>query len=235
MVDVFDQVFIRVGGPPGGGKTTFIKAVLADQAEEPALILVRRRRDDPSAPDPELVDVLAAMDEDCDVAIDEGHEPGGSPDLTVHVMAASAGPVLERRQYESEDARLTALLDQSGLPRGYTDLLASRGQILKKVLLDAPPAVCWAIPDEHRGIARSHLVIVNVRGGAERDRAEALVADVARLRRDPEVFADLRLSLVGGRTSITAVVADLADPQDAGTRKALARVRRVLRSRLVHG
>jgi hypothetical protein len=55
-----------------------------------------------------------------------------------------------------------------------------------------------------------------------------LLAEVARLRKDQAVFDDV-MGRRGNKVPITAVVADLAEPEDLGTKKALARVRRVVR------
>jgi len=51
--------------------------------------------------------------------------------------------------------------------------------------------------------------------------------DVARIRNDEAVFQDV-LSFRGHRIPITGVIADLADPADAGRKKALARGRRAI-------
>jgi hypothetical protein len=59
--------------------------------------------------------------------------------------------------------------------------------------------------------------------------AEQLVVDLARLRKDDALFSDI-LGTRGHRTPITAVVANMADPRDAGRKKAVARVRRTIRS-----
>jgi hypothetical protein len=50
------------------------------------------------------------------------------------------------------------------------------------------------------------------------------------VRRDKAVFDDV-LGWWGSKIRITAVAADLAHRDDAGTRKALARVRRAIRAR----
>lgn len=73
-------------------------------------------------------------------------------------------------------------------------------------------------------------MVVNSRHGGNRRAAEALVADVVRLRKDKELAADI-LGIRGNRLSVTAVVADLADPNDPGRKKAIARTRRAIRSR----
>jgi len=79
------------------------------------------------------------------------------------------------------------------------------------------------------GIERAQLVVFDVRHDGERKVAERLVGEVARLRKDEDLFHDL-IGPPGTRTPVTAVVANLADPGDPGCRKALARVRRCVRS-----
>jgi len=54
--------------------------------------------------------------------------------------------------------------------------------------------------------------------------------DLARLRTHKEPFRDI-LGVRGSRVPITAVVAGLAATHDPGRKKALARVRRTIRSR----
>jgi hypothetical protein len=70
--------------------------------------------------------------------------------------------------------------------------------------------------------------VLNTSEDAERERAQGLLDDIRRLRADRAVFDDV-LGWRGSRVPITAVVADLADLRDAGTRKAVARVKRSIR------
>ena len=51
---------------------------------------------------------------------------------------------------------------------------------------------------------------------------------MARLRKDDAVFTDV-IRPRGNRVPITAVVANLTQPTDPGTKKALTRIRRVIR------
>ena len=74
-------------------------------------------------------------------------------------------------------------------------------------------------------------VVVNFRDPAERPAPEQLLVDLARLRNDDAVFNDI-LGWRGHRTPITAVVANISDARDAGRKKAIARVRRTLRSQV---
>jgi hypothetical protein len=73
-------------------------------------------------------------------------------------------------------------------------------------------------------------VVVNFRHGDNHRAADALVADVVRLRKDKELAADI-LGFRGNRIPVTALVADLADPNDPGRKKAIARTRRAIRAR----
>ena len=90
------------------------------------------------------------------------------------------------------------------------------------------PTEHWAVAAGYAGIEHAQLVVLNAREDAERRRAQGLLEEVRRLRVDRAVFTDV-LGWRGSRVPITAVVADLADPRDAETRKAVARVRRSVR------
>lgn len=184
--------------------------------------------DEPNADDFFMSDVGQEL---WDLALIEGDEPTGLPDLVVHVLPASAGPVLRRGRREDGAALLAGPFADRGIPTDLLRRMSTAGDVAVGPQRSGPPAAeHWAIADEHRGLARAHMVVVNVRGDDERSGAEALLAEVARLRGDPEVFADLHLSLTGGRTRITAVAADLTDAKDPGTRKAVARIRRAFPS-----
>ncbi len=89
------------------------------------------------------------------------------------------------------------------------------------------PVEHWAVADRYVGVERAALVVVDVREERERDSAERLVSDVARLRADEELFRDI-LSRRGRRVS--AVVANVGERGDPGLKEALARVRRAVRS-----
>lgn len=91
----------------------------------------------------------------------------------------------------------------------------------------AEPDRHWAIAQGYERIEHAQLVVVNVCDDGQRDRAAALLADLARLRKDRQVFDDV-LGWRGTRAPITAVAADLSDERDPGTRKAVARVRRAV-------
>ena len=91
------------------------------------------------------------------------------------------------------------------------------------------PDMRWAIADRYAGIEHAQLVVVNVRHDRQRQAAENLVADIVRLRKDNDLRADI-LGPRGSRTPITAVAANMLDPDDHARKKAPARVRRAIRS-----
>jgi hypothetical protein len=125
------------------------------------------------------------------------------------------GPVVALAREQPE------LLEQARL-----SLLAGIGKV--RAAPPPTPTEHWAVAAGYSGIERAQLVVLNTSEDAERERAQGLLDDIRRLRADRAVFDDV-LGWRGSRVPITAVVADLADPRDAGTRKAVARVKRSLR------
>ncbi|HEX5051026.1 MAG TPA: hypothetical protein VFZ65_04580 [Planctomycetota bacterium] len=92
-----------------------------------------------------------------------------------------------------------------------------------------PSLESWVLDDGYAGIERAQVVIVNVRSEDERDTAAALIGDVARIRKDKEVFADV-VPIGTYRHPVTAVVADLSDARDVGVKKARGRVKRAVKA-----
>ena len=88
----------------------------------------------------------------------------------------------------------------------------------------------WSLAPSHRGLEGAGLIVINVRADEDRTVADAMLAEVARIRRNQEIRTSI-LGLFGSRTPVTAVVADLLNPKDPGTRKAIDRVKRVLTRR----
>lgn len=114
---------------------------------------------------------------------------------------------------------------------------AARAEMLAKLDQDRqspapPPTKRWAVSDRYAGIERAQLVIVNVRDQEDSRRADELVFDLAKLRQDQKIFSDV-LGYRGNRISITAVAGNVTDPADPGTKKAIAKVRRLIQSRAV--
>lgn len=188
----------------------------------------------------------------------EGDAPPMRSDISVFVAPAAAGGLLVRHETDPADVRrarreaLQYMLDAPEGPttvlgaelgefwvqlaRAHPEVVEERRRALREELdsLNLPqdpapaPVTRWAIAEPYRGIQRAQLVVVNVRDPAERDSGEALLGEVARLRSDRAVSADV-MGPRDNRRPITTVVANLTDAKDPGTKKALARVRRVLR------
>ena len=110
-----------------------------------------------------------------------------------------------------------------GRPRLAADLAKQRAAPPPK------PTKHWALVPGYEGIERAGLVVGNVRGNEEQPQADLFLLDVARLRKDETVFRDV-IGWRGTKVPVTAVVANLADPRDAGLKKALTRVKRAVRS-----
>lgn len=188
----------------------------------------------------------------------EGDNPLEFSDLRVFVVSAPAEgeELFVRRPTMADEGAGGAILAQLlSEPDGMADVLNRIGgarlaelgsrspEFLDKVsakLRDAGAglrsgsaprrAERWTIADGYAGIEHAHLVVVNARHGGDRRVGEALVADMRRLRKDDELSADI-LGARGNRIPITAVVADLADPDDPERKKALARTHRTIRAR----
>ncbi len=166
-------------------------------------LFIRRTRD------------LAAQDR---AKIDAWERLLGEPDGAARWLSQQVGGALV------EFARKKPELFESA----RTTMLAGLSQARKGPA--AMPTAYWALAEPYAGLGHAGLVVVSIRGDAERAAAERLVADVARLRKDENIFKDV-LSFPGSRALITTVVANLTDRDDLGRKKALARVRRALRAR----
>ena len=116
-------------------------------------------------------------------------------------------------------------------PKVEADIRRTLKQKLSAMRHAPPPTPTerWSLEDGYAGLEHAQLVVVNLRGEAERQAAAALVEDVGRLRKDEAVFHDV-LGFRGSKVPVTAVVADLSNPKDPGLKKAIARVRRTVRS-----
>lgn len=199
------------------------------------------------------------MQDFCHAVVIEGDCPVAFADVTAFVAPATGGRLLVRRksdqparQREAMDA-LEAVLSQPGGLEAILGRLIGPGlgefalqqpelveQERRKALaqlaeLRARPTpkqrMRWVVADTYRGIERAQLVVVNIRDHTENDKGKVLLAEVARLRKDDQVFNDV-IGPRGSRVPITAVVANLTQPTDPGTKKALARIRRVIRAEL---
>jgi len=142
----------------------------------------------------------------------EGDCPVPFADVTAFVAPATGGRLLVRRksdqpsrEREAMDA-LEALLSQPGglesilgrlIGPGLGEFALQQPELVEQErrkafaqlaeLRSRPVAkqrMRWAVADTYRGIERAQLVVVNIRDHTEKDNGEALLAEVARLRKD---------------------------------------------------
>jgi hypothetical protein len=165
-------------------------------------LLVRRESDQPSR-EREAIDAFEAV----------LSRPGGLESILGELVGPGVGDFA---------AKLPDLMEQER-QKTLAQLAELRSRPATK------PLMRWAVADPYRGIERAQLVVVNIRDHTEQDTGEALLAEVARLRNDHEIFTDVK-GPRGNRIPITAVVANLTQPTDPGTKKALTRIRRVIRA-----
>jgi len=197
----YSEAVILEGDDPLG--YVDLKVFVAPVPDAGETLLVRRQRD-----------LAAAQRATVDAWERMLSQPDGMTTWMEEVMGLSVGNLLRKDPALGEEAR--------------TKMLASMAAARK-----APPAKAvehWAVSNRFQGIERAGLVVVNIRDQNERASAEQLVADVHRLRKDDTLFNDT-IGWRGHRLPITAVVANIADPHDAGRKKALGRVRRTIRQR----
>jgi hypothetical protein len=239
----------EVAGAVAAARITF-----ASRAPEPASMLPSRLALGPGPAADAFYDT-DLMNAWSDVVIVEGDDPLGYADLRVFIAPPppDGGTLFEERIVDrAQDDRVRAerwkllLNEPGGLARWADEAVGIPGlgesdspglASVRSVLLTgierarkAPPRPepVWSVAAPYPGIEHAGLVVVNVRDEAERANAARLVADVIRLRKEPELFTGI-LSWRGNRTPITAVVADLLGRGDAGRRKALSRARRSMR------
>lgn len=123
--------------------------------------------------------------------------------------------------------------EQESSPKAHPELRRYRGAGACDVALyrfSEPSMDEFFMDKGYDGIERAQVVVVNVRSDAERHMAESLIEDVARLRKEEAIFRDV-IGSRGPRLPITAVIANLWDPKDAGLKKAVARVKRATKRR----
>lgn len=156
-----------------------------------------------------------------------------SPDLVVYVIRplpesllvkGPRGPrqvdresmdLMERVIFHSDPLRLAALHEFE--------------RMLPKLGL-TPRGTGWTIRKDCAGITRANVVVINVHDESERPAAEELAAEVRRIREDPEIKGDV-LGMRANRRQPAILVANLADPKDKELKKALARVKGVMKNR----
>jgi hypothetical protein len=245
-----ERVFVHVTDPPGCGKTTFIESMLG------AALFVFPESEIGS----DTFFMTELMADYSHGVVLEGNNPLESVDLAVFVAPppAAGERLFVRRtrdrageQRGTVDAIERLLCEPDGVAEFLGEIVGgpiadfarkspklmedTRDKLLAGIAAarKAPqpkPTQHWAISDRYSGIEHAQLVVVNVRHDSERGAGEQLAADMVRLRKDKKLFNDV-LGFRGSRSPITVVVANLAPPADMERNKALARVRRVFRSK----
>lgn len=176
--------------------------------------------------------------------------PGVYSDLTVFVFRPRRlSALLKRvpRVSRSEFARAAkryeaALARDAALERFVVSKMGELGRLLtatpggraaarQAMRNEGPPKFSpdeakWALAPGFEGIVTAGLVVLNVSSAAERKGAEALRTEIERLRTDDAVFHDV-MGIEGNRVPKTIVVADLRDPADPETKKAIRRLAKV--------
>jgi hypothetical protein len=148
-------------------------------------------------------------------------------DTWERVLADPAALVRFLTQGLGEPLLVAALAD----PAIVAQHRATMSTELQKLRAAPPPAPTehWSLAPGYQGLERAQLVVVSAHDDDRYQRGHALVQEVVRLRKDAEVFKDV-FDWRGSKTPVTAVVARLAEPRDLGLKKAVARVRRAIRS-----
>ena len=173
----------------------------------------------------------------------EGDCPVDYVDLEVFVAPPLAAGALLRKTKRRKPAVAASAVEEILLGIGRRPAVASfAGSRAREVIgklaamqgasfgADGDAHAHWELAQTHQGLERAGLVVVNVRARDDRDAAERMLDEIARIRSDDDVRTAI-LGRFAHRTKVTAVVGDLSDPKDAGTKKALTRIRRALAQR----
>lgn len=86
----------------------------------------------------------------------------------------------------------------------------------------------WVLPDTHQGLKRASMVIINIMNEAEAEAARDLAEEIRRMHKEWDIMRDLSLRTTDG-CRLTLFIANLANPKDPELKKAIARIKRVIR------
>lgn len=193
------------------------------------------------ADDFHATDVMATF---AGVMVIEGDSPVDTVDLEVFVARLPGpGSTLLRRAQRDQVAERQAQFDAMMRTMATADRLlggAGKHKLDPELAAEARRAFAagpagegamaekWQLAAGYEGLERAELVIANLFSPDEQALAASFLREVARLRKDQDVFDDV-ISWRGSRVAITAVAGNLLDAKDPGLRKAVARVRRGVR------
>ena len=83
----------------------------------------------------------------------------------------------------------------------------------------------WTLRDDHQGLARAEVVVVNIHDESERGAAERLAAQIRRIREDERISKDV-LGWDLRRRLKSIHIANLADRRDPELKKVVAKIKR---------
>lgn len=198
------------------------------------------------------------MDEYSEGILFEGNMPARVEDLTVYVARPlpARKPLFRRAlvdQTSAHEQELRFLENLTERPEGLEDFAAlmfgnheiagsmspesraawiSEMQALTEKVRAAgprPPEKRWVLAEELEGIETAQVVAVNVSTLKERKRADTMIEELQRLRKDKDVFNDI-VGHRGSRTPILARVLDLVDAGDKNLKSLLRRIERTIRA-----
>ena len=86
----------------------------------------------------------------------------------------------------------------------------------------------WVLPDTHKGLKGASMVIINIRDEAEIEAARLFAEEIRRMHKEGDIVRDLSLRTTDGRR-LTIFIANLANPKDSELKRAIARIKRVIR------
>jgi len=184
---------------------------------------------------------------------------GLAPDLHIFVTRPLAKNESLLRQDEIEIARLDVKgvlefltgikLDEVEMPDDEIEddenLEFSDDEIIEETITEIPDSIAevireaasggyplkrkgWFLPDTHQGLKGASMVIINIMDEAETEAARQLSEEIRRMHKEEEIIRDLSLRTTDGRR-LTVFIANLANPKDSELKRAVARIKRVIR------
>lgn len=195
----YSEVILFEGDPPVDSVDLVV--FVAPVIQPGGSILRRVKRDRAAEQEAKIVDLENLL-----------REPDGAKQFLEQMMGGSiAGAIASNNSDLDEEFR--AIVEKA-----------------KAAAREAPPPAPteqWAIAAGYEGIEQAQVVVFNQANPRQQEIKSAKLGEVARLRKDREVFDDV-IGIRGQRTPVTAVVADLSDPRDPGLRKAVNRIKRAM-------
>jgi hypothetical protein len=251
------RAVVHVDGPPGAGKTTLVETLLRDApfefvcirgdrdknarrfgaahqegdaelrryADAGAYVVARVRFGEPSIDDFFELDALSGFS---DAVVVEGDLPTDFADVAIFVCAPpkDGGSLTRRRGPASSSSSRSSRRSEPSAAAGLS--LSKLPPSFFRSLAGRPAPTPIALPEGYEGLENAGLCIVTYRDASERDTAVRFADEITAMRADPALRRDLFGPFVK-QVPATVVAADLRNPKDPGTKKAVARVGRTIR------